>query len=114
MVIVRNLSEISASPLSHDQDIEKRVILSNGELPHITQFAQAVLKPGQRVTRHMHRDMNEVFMVSSGYAQMEINDRTFPITQGMIITVHAGEFHSIVNSAVDEDLVLVYFGVLDH
>lgn len=45
--------------ISHDSTVEKKVLLKNGEVPHVTQLAVATLKPGEQATKHSHKDMTE-------------------------------------------------------
>ncbi|ORY01784.1 cupin 2, conserved barrel domain protein [Basidiobolus meristosporus CBS 931.73] len=112
-MIVSHLESLENSSVSHDPDVSKRVLLKNGDLPNITQFAQAILKPGQISSMHCHQDMSEVFFVQSGVAEMEVDSTLIPLSPGSSVTVRPKEKHEIRNTG-NEDLVLLYFGVLDN
>jgi len=43
-----------------------QLLLSTNQIPSLTGFSRAVLKPGQTVERHTHASMHEVFWVESG------------------------------------------------
>ncbi|MBE2220003.1 MAG: cupin domain-containing protein [Anaerolineae bacterium] len=104
------LSELLEEGVSHDPGIKKRVMLRNGELPHITTFAQATFAPGQTVTPHAHADMAEVFFVETGEGLIWIEGEAYTLAAGVCVTVEAGETHELKNSG-DSPLVLTYFGV---
>lgn len=105
-----HLNHLPSVPVSHDPAIQKRVVLRAGELPHLTQFAQAVLQPGQCVPAHVHADMSEVFWVVAGAGEMGVGDRALALNPGTCVAVEAGESHWLVNTGA-EDLVLTYFGI---
>jgi quercetin dioxygenase-like cupin family protein len=106
------IDDLNNESVSHDTDVEKKVILRNSEVPHIMQMAQATLTRGQITSKHQHPDMTEIYHVVSGTGEMEINENKFIIKQGMCIVVQPGEYHEVRNQS-DENLVLVYFGVKD-
>jgi len=107
---VVNLNELTIEHVSHNPDVQKRVLLENGEIPHITQFAHSVLNPGQISSMHSHSDMSEVFFIQSGSGEMQVDEQVFQICQGMMVSVRPNEAHEIRNTS-DEQLVLLYFGV---
>lgn len=43
----KRLSEIPMTGVSHNPEIQKQVLASHNQLPHVTQIAKSVLKPGQ-------------------------------------------------------------------
>jgi quercetin dioxygenase-like cupin family protein len=108
------LSHISAKPLtttSHQQNIWKKVLIPNGKVPHITQYAIAKFKPGQVVEDHAHSDMYEVFFVVSGTGKIVVNAEEHQISTGTVFIIEPNDTHSVENTG-DKELVLQYFGVL--
>lgn len=105
-----SLAEAAEQALSHDPDINKRVLLQRGDVPRLTNFSRARLKPGQRTTAHSHADMSEVFFVESGEGLMLVDGREVGIASGVCVAVAPCETHEIVNTG-EADLVLLYFGV---
>lgn len=107
---ITNLHQVSAQEVSHNPEIKKKVMLSFGDLPHLTNFSQATFAPGQLASNHCHQDMSEVFFVESGSGIICINQQKFTLTPGTCIAVEAGEYHEIINTG-DTELVLTYFGI---
>lgn len=105
-----DLNDIRAEPLSHDAHSSKRVVFRNGEIPHLTQLAQARIPPGACLTPHAHRDMHEVFIILSGQGLLHRNDDTYKIGPGIHIEVAPEEMHAFENDG-EEELVIAYFGI---
>jgi len=105
-----NLNELEIQCVSHNPNVKKRVLLKNGELGNITQFAQSIIPTGQFIEAHSHADIAEVFLVESGIGVIRINNLAFKLEPGFCAVVEPGEMHSIENNG-REDLVLTYFGI---
>ena len=58
---ITNLQNLPLQAVSHNPEIKKKVMLSKGDLPHLTNFSQASFAPGQIAKAHSHQDMSEVF-----------------------------------------------------
>ena len=56
---VSALDSLPVAYVSHDSQVEKKVLLKYGEVPHVPQLAVATLKPGEQATMHHHKDMTE-------------------------------------------------------
>lgn len=98
------------SAVSHNPNIKKRLLLDDGEIPHITTLSQAVFRPGDIADAHAHEDMAEVFMVTSGSGSMRINGREYPLHSNVVVVAEPHDTHEIANTGT-ENLVLTYFGV---
>ncbi|MEO0540388.1 MAG: cupin domain-containing protein [Cyanobacteria bacterium P01_A01_bin.105] len=105
-----SLHTVPDQGVSHNPAIRKRVLLQPGDLPHLTQFAQACFGPGQVAAAHAHSDLHEVFLVQSGRGEMRIDGQPHPLTPGVCIAVAPGETHEVKNTG-SEPLVLTYFGI---
>lgn len=105
-----NLDAITPEGVSHNPEIQKRVMLRAGDLPHLTTFAQARFTAGQVADLHHHDDMVEVFLVQSGTGEIVVETAVYPLTPGVCIAVDVGEQHEIRNTG-DADLVITYFGL---
>ncbi|UIE38795.1 cupin domain-containing protein [Leptodesmis sichuanensis] len=106
-----SLSDLPAEFVSHNPEIQKKVMLRPGDLPHLTNFSQARLAPGQIASAHHHVDMYEVFFVMSGVGVITLDRTPYALTPGVCVAVEPGETHEVKNTG-DEELVLTYFGVL--
>ena len=107
---INHLAKLPSQQVSHNPEISKKVMLSLGDLPHLTNFSQAVFAPGQIASKHCHQDMSEVFFVQSGEGKICIDTKSFSLSPGVCVAVEAGEDHEITNTGT-EDLVLTYFGI---
>ncbi|MGK7894211.1 MAG: cupin domain-containing protein [Xenococcus sp. (in: cyanobacteria)] len=107
---ITNLRNLPLKAVSHNPEINKKVMLSMGDLPHLTNFSQASFAPGQIATAHSHQDMSEVFFVTAGEGIIQIDDRSYSLTPGVCIAVEVGEVHEIINTG-SENLILTYFGI---
>jgi quercetin dioxygenase-like cupin family protein len=105
-----SLASIPTEFVSHNPQISKQVMLRSGDLPHLTNFSQATLAPGQVAAGHAHSDMHEVFFVESGAGTIQINGRAYSLLPGVCIAVEPGEIHEVSNTGIHE-LVLTYFGI---
>lgn len=107
---ISTLSELAEEPVSHNPEIKKKVMLRKGNLPHITNFSQAVFAPGQTAVPHSHPDMAEVFLVESGSGSIIVDGAAYPLEPGTCVTIEPKEQHELRNTG-DTPLVLTYFGV---
>lgn len=97
--------------VSHDPQIRKQVLLRAGEVPNLTQFAQARLAPGERTQPHAHADMYEVFWVEAGSGTLLVDGAPHSLGPGACAVVEPGETHEWIGTG-PEELVLTYFGLL--
>lgn len=107
---IANLNQLPQQAVSHNPEIKKQVMLSQGDLPHLTNFSQATFAPGQIAIAHTHQDMSEVFFVSSGKGIICINQQEYQLVPGVCVSVEAGEVHEVKNTGT-ENLILTYFGI---
>ena len=107
-----NLNHLPLKQVSHNPEITKKVMLSNKDIPHLTNFSQATFAPGQVAAAHSHQDMHEVFFVSAGKGIMRIEGEEHALTPGVCIAIATGETHEVINTGT-ENLVLTYFGIVD-
>ena len=105
-----SLHDAPPEPVSHNPAILKRVLLRAGQLPPVTQFAQATFAPGQVAPAHAHADMAEVFLVQAGRGTVTVDGVARRLGAGECVAIAPGERHELANDG-DEPWVLVYFGV---
>ena len=106
-----SLAELAEQPVSHDPQLMKKVMIKNGEVPHLTGFSQATIPVNGTVTSHQHNDMYEVFLVSSGQCAMTINSVEYQLNEGSCVVIEPTEEHSLKNNGAT-DLILTYFGLV--
>ncbi|MFT2091522.1 cupin domain-containing protein [Paraglaciecola sp. 2405UD69-4] len=104
------LKDIKISDVSHNSQIKKKVLVANGDIPHITNFSRAVFPPGELASAHSHSDMTEVFFIESGTGIISVNGKDIPLEAGMCITIEPNDIHELNNTST-QDLTVIYFGV---
>lgn len=105
-----SLDEINEVGVSHNPEIKKKVLILNGQIPHLMQFSRATLKPGQIANNHKHEDMYEIFNVESGEGEIIVNGSKYSLTSGVCVTVEPGENHEVINTG-KVDLILTMLGM---
>jgi quercetin dioxygenase-like cupin family protein len=105
------LDQLPEQPVSHDPDIKKRVMFTQGEIPSVTQYSQASFLPGQIAPTHSHEDMYEVFLCVRGTGSIVIDGETHDLNRGHFFLCEPGETHEIVNDG-HEALEILQLGVL--
>lgn len=106
-----NLKTLPIKSVSHNKNIEKKIIIDNNKIPHLTNFSQGIFKPGQIASAHSHSDMWEVFFVESGRGIIKVNSQEFLLEKGLYIIVEPNDNHEITNNS-QEDLIINYFGIV--
>lgn len=106
----KSLDQIPVTGVSHNPEIIKKVLIENGEIPHITQLARVTFKPGQMANSHEHQDMYEIFNIESGSGKILINSNEYPLKTGDCFIVEPNEKHEIENSS-QEDLIITILGI---
>ena len=106
-----SLSEAAEMSVSHNRAIKKKLIITNGKIPRLANFAQAKFAPGQIAHAHVHEDMWEVFYVEDGSGIIKINDQEYQLKKGITVTVEPQETHEIINNS-SSYLIVNYFGII--
>ena len=104
------LGELPVERVVHNPAIAKQVLLRLGEVPHLTQLAQARFAPGQVATGHAHADMWEIFFAAEGTGEIEVDGAVHPLPAGTCIAIEPGERHELRNPG-DRELVVIYLGI---
>lgn len=106
-----NAATLQREPVSHDPDILKTVLVRNGEITHVTNVSQVVILPRKSTTEHAHKDMTEIFIVTSGQGVVCVDSKSYSVTRGSCVVVEPGERHAITCSG-QKPLEVTYFGVV--
>lgn len=111
-MILNNLSQIPLQKTSHAlfSKIQKKVFLKNGQIPHLTQFAQGYFQPGCLVPKHKHLDMYEIFLVEEGQIEVKINSKKIVLKKGDFLTIEPNENHTFQNKSKNS-AVITYFSI---
>ena len=103
-------------PASHENPLApgvwKKVLFARDELqPGTVQMINwARLPAGSSFAAHYHEDMQEIFIIVSGEAEMAVSGETVVLGPGDAIAIDAGEVHRM-NNRGDVDVEYVVVGI---
>ncbi|MEW6587117.1 MAG: cupin domain-containing protein [Nitrospirota bacterium] len=101
-----SLHESPYEPVSHDPQLKKRVI-TRGTLPCVQHVSHIIMRPGDRVSEHTHKNAFEVMYCIGGAAVFIVNGLKVSLNQGNLLSVEPGDSHSIAE--IREETELLYF-----
>jgi quercetin dioxygenase-like cupin family protein len=105
-----DITEITPTPTSHDLDVYKQTIISNGQIPNLTTFGLVKLKPNQNISSHSHPTMYEIYYITKGSAKFFVNGIECNLSTGQSIIIEPGEIH-YTNNISETDCEWLYFGI---
>lgn len=105
-----DLSQLSSESNSHNPKITKKVLIKNKQIPHLTNFTQAIFPPSELASIHSHVDMYEIFFIEKGEGVMKVNDKTYHLKAGVCVTIEPGDTHEFINNS-KQDLIITYLGI---
>jgi mannose-6-phosphate isomerase-like protein (cupin superfamily) len=103
-------------PASHENPLApgvwKKVLFPRDELqPGTVQMINwARLPVGNSFSAHYHEDMQEIFIIISGQAWMEVSGQAIALARGDAIAIDAREVHRMTNCG-NEDVEYVVVGI---
>jgi uncharacterized cupin superfamily protein len=104
------------TPASHEDPrapgVLKRVIAIREDFQagHVQMLNWAVLPGHQSFRRHLHQDMQEVFVLIRGHVEMRVASQRRDMQPGDTVIVDAGEVHQMTN-LTDEPAEYLVFGI---
>lgn len=115
MKLVRS-TDLEFVPAAHEDPRSpgswKKVMLRKNDLQ--TGAVQMVnwsrMPVGKSFAAHYHEDMQEIFIIVQGDAEMKVGDETVSLSKGDTITIDAGEVHRMWNRGSD-DLDFIAIGI---
>jgi mannose-6-phosphate isomerase-like protein (cupin superfamily) len=103
-------------PASHENPLApgvwKKVLFQRDELqPGTVQMVNwARLPAGNSFSAHYHEDLQEIFIILAGEAEMVVGGETALLKRGDTIAIDAGEVHRMSNRG-NEDVEYVVLGI---
>ena len=78
------------------------------ELHHTSMqsLAEATLEPGQATQRHYHERTEEIYFVTKGSGELEVDGEIQTVRPGDAILIPAGAWHTLANDGTSEILIL--------
>lgn len=65
------------------------------------------IDPGKSNKKHYHPQVEEIYYILSGQAQITLNDETSLLQSGQLVTIPTGTVHKIVNLSKDTKLCFI-------
>jgi mannose-6-phosphate isomerase-like protein (cupin superfamily) len=92
--------------------VRKRVMATRDDFQdgHVQMLNWAVLPIGSAFQRHYHEDMQEIFVLVRGLAEMQCAGNTISMKPGDAVFVDAMERHSMQNTG-EIDVEYIVFGI---
>jgi mannose-6-phosphate isomerase-like protein (cupin superfamily) len=72
------------------------------EYPHFS-IAKTVLKPGATVEKHYHKKPDEIYLVTNGKGQMQVNEDAMILRAGDLLLIQPNDWHQLT-AVGDDDL----------
>jgi mannose-6-phosphate isomerase-like protein (cupin superfamily) len=69
-------------------------------------LAEALLEPGQATQRHHHERSEEIYLVTKGSGELEVDGETRRVRRGDAILIPPGSSHTLENDGTSELTVL--------
>ena len=115
MEIIRG-DQIPLTPASHedpaDPGVLKRVLATHRHLieGQVQMVNWSRIPAGKSFRRHLHEDMQEVFIILNGRVEMQVGDSSCRLDAGDAILIDPMEIHRMTNPGPD-DVNYVVFGI---
>jgi len=91
------------------RDNDTYIVQDNTELNNLV-LSSTMLHPNQCTTGHKHEGQEEVYIFVRGEGMMQLDDETFSVRPGDIVTIEDGVFHKVFNS---ERIELYFICIFD-
>jgi mannose-6-phosphate isomerase-like protein (cupin superfamily) len=115
MHIIRS-SQLKFIPASHEDPKNpgslKKVIARRADLDqgNIQMINWALLPVGKSFELHFHEDMQEVFIILSGIAEIKIEKETETLNKGDLVIIPAKAVHQMINTG-GKDVEYIALGI---
>ena len=101
-----NVKDIGGKIVKEDE----RYIVRDNPFGKTLVLSSTYLTGGKSTSGHSHDGQEEVYIFTSGQGQMEIDNKSFDVSEGDIICVDEGEFHRVHNTT---DVGLLFICVFE-
>lgn len=85
-----------------DPGVLKKILFKKDELleGRVQMINWAYLLPGKSFRKHYHEEMEEIFIIVSGEAEMKVDEKKLKLSKGDAIVMSPGEQHEMYNTGV--------------
>ena len=109
-------TDIETQPASHEDPaapaVLKKVMLRNHDLisGNLQMINWSTLLPGKTFRRHLHDNMEEVFIIVKGRAKIMVDAEMAEISDGDVVVIPVGSVHSMENLG-QENVEFISLGI---
>lgn len=108
MIIVnRDLARVIET--RHGSEIRPLIDRTTSEITQCS-LAEETLLPGQSVTAHRHRQLEEIYYILSGRGRMSVGDEQSDVGPGDAVYVPRGHSHTLENTGTEPIKLLLVCG----
>ncbi|HET9533359.1 MAG TPA: cupin domain-containing protein [Blastocatellia bacterium] len=104
-MIINNRDRSNVINTRHGSEIRPLIDRTTSAITQCS-LAEEILPPGKSVTPHLHRQLEEVYYILSGYGRMTVGDEQRDVGPGDAIYIPRGNRHTLENTG-DEPIRLL-------
>ena len=108
-MIIVNRERSNAIRTPHGSEIRPLIDRTTSEITQCS-LAEEILPPGCAVTPHHHRELEEIYYITSGRGVMTVGDESREVVAGEAIFVPRGLKHSLENTGSEPITLLLVCG----
>jgi mannose-6-phosphate isomerase-like protein (cupin superfamily) len=106
---VINRNDAHVIKTRHGSEIRPLIDRTTSEITGCS-LAEETLLPGQAVTPHHHREIEEIYYILSGRGVMQVGDEKREVTAGDAIYVPRGSRHTLENTGAEPVKLMLVCG----
>jgi mannose-6-phosphate isomerase-like protein (cupin superfamily) len=108
-MIVTNRERANVIKTRHGSEIRPLVDRTTSAITQCS-LAEEILLPGQTVTPHRHREIEEVYYIIEGRGVMTVGDEQREVAAGDAIFIPRGNRHTLANTGTEPIKLLLVCG----
>ncbi len=100
--------ELLKGKVNHKVDTVKEIILKKGVVPNLLQLAKVKFIKGDKIEKHFHESIYEIFYVISGELLLIENNESTRAASGDTFVISPKQYHSL---EILQSTELIYFNL---
>ena len=108
-MIITNRERANVIKTRHGSEIRPLIDRTTASITRCS-LAEEILLPGQSVTPHHHREIEEVYYVIEGYGVMTVGDEQREVAAGDAVFIPRGHRHTLANTGSEPIRLLLVCG----
>jgi mannose-6-phosphate isomerase-like protein (cupin superfamily) len=108
-MIITNRERANVIKTRHGSEIRPLIDRTTASITRCS-LAEEILLPGQSVTPHHHREIEEVYYIIAGYGVMTVGDEQREVAAGDAVFIPRGHRHTLANTGSEPIRLLLVCG----